>query len=343
MFHIERRVIARRILTLNLLLTALLCSRIIYADTASRWVQGIGYIEPKSEVRRLVFKHSGIVERIEKEVGQSVKQGEIIAVQRSDEERTAVAVAQSNLMIAKAELAKVVAGINPLEIKAKQGALNAAKADRNYAEIDLRRVETLSKKQLVSISAYDLAKTDLQRKTAVQSQLFNEVNYLKNYVRTEDRELAEAKVTLADSELGSALQRLEETIIRAPHDGTVLEILHHPGESTFGAVGPEPIVLLGDLKQLRIRAEIDENYALALKAGQTAVIFGRGLGKLEISGRVKLVKPVMGKKTVFTKISTERKDIDVIQVFIEPNVALEAPVGLEVDVKVDVGSKNNTP
>jgi HlyD family secretion protein len=96
---------------------------------------------------------------------------------------------------------------------------------------------------------------------------------------------------------------------------------------------------MGNLVNLRVRAEIDENYAFALREGQTALIFGRGLGGKEIPGHVGLVKQVMGKKTVFAKTATERKDIDVIQIFIEPDKAFQAPVGLEVNVKIQIDPK----
>jgi HlyD family secretion protein len=44
----------------------------------------------------------------------------------------------------------------------------------------------------------------------------------------------------------------------------------------------------------------------------------------------------MGKKTVFAKTATERKDIDVIQAFIVPDKSLQLPVGLEVNVKIAI-------
>ncbi len=53
-------------------------------------------------------------------------------------------------------------------------------------------------------------------------------------------------------------------------------------------------------------------------------------------GRVSLVKGLMGKRTVFTRSSTERKDLDVVQVFIEMGADFAAPAGLRVDVAISV-------
>jgi hypothetical protein len=44
-------------------------------------------------------------------------------------------------------------------------------------------------------------------------------------------------------------------------------------------------------------------------------------------------------KNVFAKTATEPKDIDAIQVFIEPDSDLRAPVGLGVNVKTRVDQK----
>jgi HlyD family secretion protein len=45
----------------------------------------------------------------------------------------------------------------------------------------------------------------------------------------------------------------------------------------------------------------------------------------------------MGKKTVFSRVATERKDLEVIQVLVDLDEPLAAPVGLQVDVQVRVG------
>ncbi len=72
------------------------------------------------------------------------------------------------------------------------------------------------------------------------------------------------------------------------------------------------------------------------------MISGRGLGNREYVGSIALVKSIMGKKTVFSGSATERKDLDVIQVMIELDKHLRAPIGLEVDVEIDV-SPHATP
>jgi hypothetical protein len=92
-------------------------------------------------------------------------------------------------------------------------------------------------------------------------------------------------------------------------------------------------VLFADVSRLRVRAEIEDRFVSRLRVGQRAVVFGRGLGE-EVAGRVVQIKGVMGRKTVFAGAATERRDLEVIQVFVEAEGRLRAPVGLRVDVKV---------
>ena len=301
-----------------------------------RWIQGIGYVEPVSEIRRLAFKHPGILGKYIVEIGQEVKTGDTLAVQQNSEEKAAVTVAESQLQEAKAHLEQVLAGINPYEIEAKRNAQRVSILDAEYAHRKLERIEKLRHNKFASEDERDLAETEAKLKLAESQRLIAETRYLTNFVRDVDRQLAEAQVAVAQAQLQTAKQRLAETFLTSPINGTVLETLLRVGESTFAVGSPEPALLLGDLTNLRVRAEIDENYALLLRDGQKTVIFGRGLGDRQIPAHVALVKKLMGKKTVFAKTATERKDIDVIQAFIEPDAHFQVPIGLEVNVKIAI-------
>lgn len=317
-----------------LLLLLFAFSTTLYAE--QRWIQGIGYVEPASEIRRLAFKHPGILDEYKVQLDQQVKAGSILAVQHNAEEQAAVAVAESQLLAAKADLEKVFAGINPNEIEAKKNAQRVSALDAEYARRKLERIKQLRSNKFASEDERDLAETNARLKQAENRRLIAETRFLSNFVRDVDKQLALAQVSVAEAQLQAAQQRLAETYLIAPIDGTVLERILREGESTFSVGSPEPAILLGDMSKLRVRAEIDENYALALQQGQKAVIFGRGLGEKEIPAHVTLVKKIMGKKTVFAKTATERKDIDVIQVFIEPDSSFQTPVGLEVNVKIAI-------
>ena len=314
------------------LLSSVVCAQ--PSDGSPHWIQGIGYTEPASEVRRLAFKNPGIIEELKVKLGQSVKAGEILSQQNNVEEQVAVKVAENQLQAAKANYQKTIAGINPFEIEAKKHAQKSALLETEFANRKLKRISQLEQKKFATEEDYDLAETNVSLKRTENLRLQSEVQNLIHSVRDVDRQASQQQVSVAEANLLAAQQHLAQTRLIAPIDGTVLEIIHYVGESTYVAGSPEPVILLGDISKLLVRAEIDENYALQLRNGQKAVLFGRGLGNREVPAHVSMVKQIMGKKTVFTKSATERKDIDVIQVFIEPEQPIQLPVGLELNVKI---------
>jgi HlyD family secretion protein len=157
-------------------------------------------------------------------------------------------------------------------------------------------------------------------------------DYARNYVTAEDRQVAETEVELAAARLELSRARYEETLLRAPCDGQVLEVLKREGDAVR-LIDAEPLLLFADLSRLRVRAEVEDRFLCRLRRGQQAVLYGRGLGRA-VPGRVVHIKGVMGRKTVFSGASTERRDLDVVQVFVEPSGPFSPPVGLRVDVRV---------
>ena len=100
---------------------------------------------------------------------------------------------------------------------------------------------------------------------------------------------------------------------------------------------PEPVLVFGDLSQLRVRVEVDERFVHRLAVGQAALVFGRNLGDKKYPGRVVEIEKIMGDKTAFTRASSERKDLNVLEVVVEMGREFRAPAGLQVDVKIDGG------
>lgn len=306
---------------------------------ADEWVQGIGYVEPAGEVRRLAFKRPGVIVECRVDIGQQVKKGEVLMRLADAEERAAVVVAESMVALAKAALAQTLAGVNPAQMRAQKAALEAAKVEAAYAKKEFERRQNM----MLTLGATSQTDRDqmemlMNQKAALERQAQAELERLETFVRNEDRAVMEAKVKQAEAQLAEASTALAEMELRAPFDGTVLEVLQREGNPAHSAI-PEPVIVFADLTKLRARAEIDETYALRLKQGQAALLHARDEGRMEVTGTVHFVKQVMGKKTVFAKTATERKDLDVLQVLIDLPFAPNLPIGLELDVRINTGAR----
>ncbi len=305
------------------------------ASDQSRLVRGTGYVEPASELRRLVFKTDGVIGECPVDVGQVVRRGEVIISLVNAEHRAAVAVAEQELRVAIAQRDKALSGAHECQILAAQRKCDLLIEQARHDKKHFERVANLLKSKASTQEDFDRAQSDWRRSELSLRQAEAELMQLKKIVRPEDKQLVESQVALAQSRLASEKQRLANTMLVAPFDGTVLEIIKREGE---GARNLEPVVVFGDESQLRVRAEIDERYVHCLQVGQTATVHGAGLGSSRAVGRIITVKRLMGKKTVFTHEATERKDLDVLQVLIEMPQGFAAPVGLQVDVDLEVAA-----
>jgi HlyD family secretion protein len=305
----------------------------VNADPAARWVHGVGRVEPETEVRRLAFRTAGVIDRCLVEPGTSVKKGDVLMTLRNAEAACEVAVAAMELKLAEAERAKVLAGINRFRIAAAERQVDVAKEKLRHLRKEEERTARLFGNAAASESERDRTRTALVQQVAELRAAEARWRYLTNFVTPEDRQLAEAKVRLASARLDLKRQRYRDTVLVAPEGGTVLEVLKRAGEGVFLTDG-EPVVIFGNLSRLRVRAEIDERYVREVRVGQRAVTFGRGLGKEAFPGKVIAVRDIMGKRTMFSKAATERKDLDVVQVLIEMGKGFRVPAGLQVDVKI---------
>ncbi len=298
-------------------------------------IQGIGYVEPASEIRRLMFNGDGVISHCGKEVGDLVKKEEVLMSLQSEEQQAEVLLAEKQLRMAEAEREKVFSGVNKFQITAAETKLAMLREQSNFATREFGRIHILYLKKATTVSDNDRADSEKAQKEAAMQNGEADMMYLKNFVTDEDRRVAEAKVEVAAAQLAVAKQKLENTILRAPCDGTVLELIKREGDGVH-STDPEPAVIFGDISRLRVKAEIDERYVRLLKIGQKAEVFGRGLGEQKFAGKVTGIKKLMGKKTVFSHASTERKDLEVLQVILEMDERFFAPVGLEADVKIEL-------
>ena len=224
--------------------------------------------------------------------------------------------------------------MNPWRVSAAERGIELLTTQLNHARRHHERIRKLSERGAAALDEDDRAETEALRLAAQVRVAEAELEHYQKFVRDTDRAVAEARVALAQARLESARRELDEMELRAPFDGTVLEILKREGERAQ-AVG-DAAVVFADTSRLRVRAEIDERYVYRLVPGQKVVVSGRGIGERRFRGRLSLVKQLMGKKTVFTREAAERKDLDVLQCWIELSDDFQAPLGLQVDIEVDI-------
>src|ERR1700730_5647183 len=89
------------------------------ADVASEtWAQGVGYVEPCSDVHCLAFKSNGVIGKCQVELGEPVPRGKVLMTLQNEDEIKAAAVAEQEVAVARAERDKVASGVNHYQVAA---------------------------------------------------------------------------------------------------------------------------------------------------------------------------------------------------------------------------------
>jgi len=123
--------------------------------------------------------------------------------------------------------------------------------------------------------------------------------------------------------------------ILAPRTGTILQVNVRPGEYA-SATPKNPAMLLGDVEHLQVRADVDEQNATRLQAGQTATAYLKGDTTQPIPLHFVRIEPFVVPKTSLTGGSTERVDTRVLQVIYSFERPKDRPVyvGQQIDMYV---------
>jgi RND family efflux transporter MFP subunit len=150
---------------------------------------------------------------------------------------------------------------------------------------------------------------------------------------------ADAQLEQARAELKARETELDRLTVRAPVDGQVLQLKAHLGEFApvaATAVGGPPLILLGGVKPLHVRVDVDENDAWRVRAGASATGYLRGNRSIKTPLTFVRFEPDVVPKKSLTGDSTERVDTRVLQViFSFARGDLPVFVGQQMDVFID--------
>jgi multidrug resistance efflux pump len=146
------------------------------------------------------------------------------------------------------------------------------------------------------------------------------------------------QLAATQAQLDRAKVQVELLTIRAPRDGRILQVNTREGEyASFG--GSDPLLLLGQVDQFQLRADVDEDNASRVRPGCRAVAYIKGQREDAIPLRFVRVEPYILPKRSLTGESSERVDTRVLQVifrFAAPTTPVY--VGQQMDVFLDAAT-----
>lgn len=315
-----------------------------------RQVAGSGLVEPETENIAVGSHTVGVVAKLNVKVGQTVRPGDPLFQLDDRTLRAELKVRQALLDSARASLGKLDLSPRPDERPVQEA--KVAEAEVNLKD-QIQQYERMKRLSVVSVSdeeltrrqmAVELAKAQLARAKA-------DVKLWEAGAWAPDKAIAAAAVTQAQAQLDQTSTEIERLTVTAPHirwasDGRpdpagvefrVLQVNIRPGEYV-GNAGGTPLIVLGNVGRLHVRADLDENDIARFRPDLPGVAKPRGNPDVSFPLRFVRVDPYVIPKRSLTGANTERVDTRVLQVIYAIDAA-DAPlfVGQQVDVFLNAG------
>jgi HlyD family secretion protein len=273
-----------------------------------------GYIVAHHKIE-VAAKVIGRVLWIGVEKGDKVKQGQVIVRLEDDEYRAQLLQAKGNLANLQAKLAELLHGSRPEEIEVSTANLKQAIADMENAKVTLDRTRGLTKEGVMSKQALDDAQARYDGAEHHVRSLEKTDALARLGVRQEEIDAMRGAVDQAKGVVDYAQTTLDNTVIKAPSDGTILERAVEKGEfvttSFVGDKGAKGyVVSLADLNDLQAELDIAQNDFAKLHMGEKATITTDAFPDRKYHGEITEFSPEANrqKATVQVKVKVDNPD-----------------------------------
>jgi multidrug resistance efflux pump len=290
-------------------------------------------VEPSNKLVELRSERRGRIQAIFKQAGDPIREGEKLVQIDDAIAQAAVAEAEAELALAEARVEDLLAWDRPEKRAGAKARLDYAQARYERAERELKRVHELFAQKSAPQIELDDAEEELQMASSELEEARQELAMSQAGPTEAELKVARAQATRAKSALELARTELALLTIRSPLDGHVVYRHLEPGE----VVDPEvnvPILSIGKLDEVRLRAEVDEADIELVRVGQPVEATAEAFGDRVFHGRVVHLEPMMGRKTIRTQRTTEQQDTKVREVLIELHTGnLSLPIDLQMTVR----------
>lgn len=302
------------------------------APTVTWAASAPGRVEPNGGEIRISPQAGGRIAEVLVNVNDKVQAGDLLVRLDDSDLEARVAAAEAEVNVRRRERdGEQASGKNGQDRRAAEDTLAAAERTLAANRGDFDRAVKSMKSGGATPADVDKAReavTQAQQKLAEARTALRKVNATAG-MPLQTR--LEAGIAAARAELTLAEAALERTRVRAPRDGTVLQVLAIAGETA--APSPENVlVIMGDMSKLRVRAEIEERDVGKVRVGQAAVIRSDAFAGKDFEGKVASIAQALGPARMSLKGPRKPTDIDVLEIMIDLNGTPPMLSGMRVDV-----------
>jgi HlyD family secretion protein len=248
-----------------------------------RSVVATGKIEPTTKVE-IKSKASGIIQKLPVNVGDVVRQGQMICeldqndlLPRVQQARAALSMAQATLKSAQADY--------------ERNKVEAVGPDIPFLKRDMERAREIFREGVIPQSTRDDAEKNYELALNRQQQAIVNLGVAKASIAK-----AEAQVEQSQAALAQVEEDLRNATIVSPIDGVVLSRDREVGDAVSSILvmgsGATLIMTLGDLREVYVKGKVDESDIGKVYLGQPARIKVESYKDQNFTGKVTKISPM---------------------------------------------------
>lgn len=291
-----------------------------------------GRIEPKGGSVEVRAEASGRVLNVYSSPGEKVRQHEVLARLRDDEAWTRLVQARAEVAVRLGERDEEEEK-DKLAVERRAAADAVAKAERAVHQAWLALDRTFLKQRVGDAKKEDVDAA-IERLNAAKAEVEKKAEELEEVRAKEGMPLPtrlDSGLTLARGDLRLAEIAYENTRLRAPIDGTVLEFRAKVGEM-MSATAQRPAAVIGDMSTIQVTAEVQERDVSKVSMGQMVVVRSNAFDGSEFLGKVTEIAPSVGLPGLRAQGPRQQFDAEVLEVKIELDGNPPVMPGMRVDV-----------
>jgi HlyD family secretion protein len=261
-----------------------------------------GYTDVPSATVRLGTNSGDVLSELRVQDGQTVKAGDVVAVLRNYENvGRSLKISEARRELARQKYESLREGPRTKEIAGQEQAVRLAELSAKRTQIEIQRTALLPEIKQIDIETSQAKVEQEQRKLAT----------MRSALET-DIQVAAAELAIADAEVEQLRSQRENSLIRSPINGVVLQVYTRQGEVVSG----QGVAKIVDLSQLRVLADVDEVQLDRVQVGGAASIALRGRPE-PYKGRVSRVVPSVNRLRRPDPEGATPMDARVVQVEVE--------------------------
>jgi len=296
---------------------------IVPLDPARLDVVCSGRVDVSGTVVPLVPAQAGRIVEVLVEEGATVQPGQVLIRLDSTAAKAQLLQAEAALNVAQVELEAAIQEAErwPTQLSAREQLLFAARARVEAAKQLLQQRRDQAAVAPLGRGEHEALEARIRELEALEAAERGQIADLRKIDPRLKIRACEARLQAAQADLALARQAVQETVLKAPAEGTILRLQASVG-GMIGPGSPIPAIVFAPAGRLVIRAEIEQEFLGRVRVGMKALVHdeSRGDGP-QWHGRVSQLASWVAQKRSFLLDPGEINDVRTVECVIE----LESP------------------